>query len=116
MGSESPTQRSMKLLRQRGYTARIVEYFLAPANKRIDLFGFGDILACKVGETGSLIVQTTTASHISDRIKKAEALDAYRVWLMCGNKVEFHGWKKDLKTNRWVCRIEHGDLSPLDMV
>lgn len=112
--ASSPTQRSMAELRKRGYTARIVEHWNAHANKKQDLFGFGDILAVKADVPGSLIVQTTTGSHLANRIQKAERLEAYKTWLKAGNQVEFHGWRK--LSGRWVCRIETGTLTAFDYV
>jgi hypothetical protein len=111
--ANSPTQRSMSALRNRGYTVRIVEHYNAYSKKRQDLFGFGDILGRKAGETGSLIIQTTTAGNIMARVHKAQQLDAYHLWLLTGNRVEFHGWGK--KKNRWECRIIHGEIGIYDL-
>ena len=47
----SPTQLSLKKLREEGYiTIQVVEYWNSFARRRIDLFGFIDILAIKNGE------------------------------------------------------------------
>ena len=44
------TQRSLKELRDRGYIVHIVEKYIKHPNmafgKRIDVWGFGDLLAC----------------------------------------------------------------------
>ena len=55
----TPTQRSLKYLREQGYTVAIVERWNAFAKIRQDLFGFIDLLAIKPGET--LAVQTTAS-------------------------------------------------------
>lgn len=90
----TPTQRSLALLREQGYEVYVVEHYNAYAHVRRDLFGFIDIVAIHPDKIGVLGVQTTTGSNLSARIKKAEALAAYGMWLMSGNKVEFHGWRK----------------------
>lgn len=103
----SPTSRSLKNLRERGYICQIVEKFNMFSKKRIDLFGFIDILCIKEGEPGTLGVQTTTTGNINARITKAEALQEYHTYLT-GNKVEFHGWsKKGAKGKRktWQVKI-----------
>ena len=64
----SPTQLSIKYLKDQGYTVAIVEHWNAFARIRQDLFGFIDIIALKGNET--LAVQTTTATNMSARVKK----------------------------------------------
>ena len=66
--ANSPTQLSLKKLRQEGYTVAIVEHWNAFARIRQDLFGFIDLLALKDKEV--LAVQTTSASNMSARAKK----------------------------------------------
>ena len=39
MTTTSPTQRTLKYLRDKGYTAQVVEHWNAFAKRRIDLFG-----------------------------------------------------------------------------
>src|SRR5574341_1494009 len=65
----SPTQRSLKLMRERGFYAEVVEHWNQWARKRKDLFGFIDVLC--LGDTGDLVgVQSTSASNISARVRK----------------------------------------------
>lgn len=90
----SPSARSLQHLRKLGYIAQVVERFNPFAHVRQDLFGFIDIVAVKEGEPGVLGVQATSADHISHRKKKAEAIDALKVWLAAGNKFVVHGWSK----------------------
>ena len=51
MAKTNATQRSLKLLRENGWTCHIVEKYIKHPNmafgKRIDAFGIGDILACR---------------------------------------------------------------------
>ena len=62
------TQRSLKLMRDRGYYAEVVERYNSFTKQRNDLFGFIDILCLKEGEVVG--VQTTSRGHVSTRTKK----------------------------------------------
>ena len=104
----SPTQRSLSLLRERGYTACVVEKWIPQARKRVDAFSFGDILACKEGER-ILLVQTTTASNFGARYDKIIGLSEAETWLRCGGSICLHGWSlrgSRGKRKLWQCR-EH---------
>ena len=83
MAKESPTSRTLAVLREQGYTVAIGEKWNPHARIRQDLFGFIDILAIKRDET--LAVQAT-ASGVSDRIKKIMASELLP-------KVREAGWK-----------------------
>lgn len=111
-----PTQRSLNLLREQGYTCYISEHYNAFAKVRRDLFGWIDIVALHPDRKGVLGVQTTSGSNLSARIKKADALPAYHLWIACGNVAEFHGWRK-LKTGKiqrtWQPLVRRIDLSDL---
>jgi hypothetical protein len=90
----TPTQRSLALLDKQGYTARVVEHWNHYAKVRQDLYGFIDIVALHPERQGVLGVQTTTAGNITARINKALLIPACKLWLECGNQIEFHGWEK----------------------
>lgn len=107
----SPTQRSLKLLRDRGYHAEVTEKWIPGANIRKDLWGFCDIL-CLVGLQASdhglytppyiLAVQTTTTANMKARIQKIQDSDTISLVRECGIAVVVHGWSK--KKGRWACR------------
>lgn len=102
----SPTQRSLKLLRDRGFTAVITERWNHHAKLRQDLFGFIDILALNI-PVGILAVQTTTGANLAARIAKIQALPAARVWLEAGGLIVVHGWRKAGARGArklWECR------------
>lgn len=106
----SPTQRTNALLREQGYLVRIVEHYNHHVKRKKDLYGFIDVVGLHPDKMGILGVQTTTGGHLAERIAKAEALPAFHLWLACGNAVEFHGWRKILKTKGgkvkiWVPKI-----------
>lgn len=88
----TPTQRSLKLLREQGYKPWIVEHWNSFAKIRQDLFGFVDILAVKDKET--LGVQTTSYSNISARVKKIKESEYYPVLKEAGWRIAVHGWRK----------------------
>jgi carbonic anhydrase len=99
----SPTQRSKRLMEERGYVVAIVEYWHAFARQRRDLFGVFDLLG--IGPDGTLAVQTTSASNVSARLKKLADAEAVATARKAGWQLEVHGWRKDVKTGRWVCRV-----------
>jgi hypothetical protein len=110
----SPTQRSLKLLRDEGWTVSVVEYWQAvPGHPgggvRKDLFGFGDLLALREGDK-PLIVQTTSGANLAARRDKIDASDAAKLWLTCGGRIEIHGWRKlkprGQKVAKWAGKRE----------
>ena len=112
----SPTQRSLKLMRERGYTCQITEKWNPFAKVRQDLFGFCDILCIKPGEI--MAVQTTTSGHIQERLEKIKSKDQAWMWLQAGGKIQVHGWKKSGKRSefkgKWIYHeINHPQSRPL---
>jgi hypothetical protein len=94
----SPTQRSLKYLREQGYTVAVTEKWNPHARIRLDLFGFVDLLAIKEGQT--LAIQTTSASNFADRRAKILEHDNLSKVLSAGWSVHVHGWRKNVKGNR----------------
>ena len=104
----TPTQRSLKLLRDDGWTAEVVERWNPHARIRHDLFGVVDILAIRDGET--LAVQTTSGSCVSARIKKIADSPHIGAIRKAGWSFHVHGWRKVKvnrggKATRWQPRI-----------
>lgn len=91
----SPTARSLAHLRKSGALAQVVERYNPHAKRRVDLFGFIDVVALGWVE-GVIGIQTTTTDHISHRLDKlrTECADNMRRWLQCGNHLVIHGWAK----------------------
>ena len=89
----SPTQRSLKRLRDAGWLAEVVERWIPRINIRKDLFGCIDLLAIREGQP-PLAIQTTTMSNRGSRIKKAGSLTAIQVWLATGSRFEVWAWRK----------------------
>jgi carbonic anhydrase len=94
----SPTQLTLKHLRDDGWTAVIVEHWNPHARIRTDLFGFIDVLAVRGEET--LAVQTTSAANVSARIRKIADSPNIAAVREAGWCVHVHGWKK--VKGRWM--------------
>lgn len=88
----TPTARTLKQLRDEGYTATVVERWNPHARRRQDLFGFGDILAIKPGMP-ALIVQATSGTNHSARRRKILGIEDAQRWLNTGNTIEVWSWK-----------------------
>lgn len=90
----SPTQRTLALLRESGWTAQVVERWVPQARKRVDLFGCIDLVAMRATDKGLLGVQATTAANLAARVTKALAEPRLLTWLSAGNRFLLHGWAK----------------------
>lgn len=98
--SGSPTQRSLALLRERGYRAAVTERWNAFAKIRQDLFGIVDVLAIGNGET--VAVQCTSYANVSSRVQKIADAEATPDMRKAGWKILVHGWHK--VKGRWQVR------------
>lgn len=88
----SPTQRSLKLMRERGYTCAIVEHWNPFAHIRQDLYGVIDILCIKEGET--VAVQACNYSDVSKRVQKIADSPNTAIIRSANWKILIHGWHK----------------------
>lgn len=105
----SPTQRTLELMRERGYLAAVVERWNPymrrdeqgnPQGGRQDLFGFIDVLA--VSDDGVVAVQSTTRGCVREHIKKIESEKLAKTVAAvrrAGIRVVIHGWFK--QRGRW---------------
>lgn len=110
----SPTARSMAELRKGGYSCCVVEKWVPASPKGFkgpiitrDAWNFGDILAARVGESGALLVQTTSGPNVSARLAKIRSIAEAGIWLAAGNRIVIHGWSKrgpKGATKHWTCR------------
>ena len=92
MAKSSPTRKSLKYLRDAGYTVAVTERWNAFAKVRQDLFGFIDLTCLHPDVTGVIGVQTTTRHNMKARKDKILALPAAHLWMKCGNVIWIHGW------------------------
>lgn len=120
------TQRSLKRLRDNGWIAWIVEKWIPPRGKmkfgiRQDVWGFGDVLACRPAEQGpsGVIVNASvtalvqcfpnTGGSFAAHRRKILAIPEHKIWLASGNVILLHGWAKQGprgKIKRWTLRQE----------
>lgn len=91
----SPTELSLKFLREQGYTVAVVEKWNAFAKIRQDLFGIIDLVAIKKDVPGILGIQTTSKSNISARVAKSKNNKDLLTWYNAGNNFIIHGWAKE---------------------
>lgn len=89
----SPTSRTLALLREQGWTAEVVERWIAQSRTRKDLFGIADIVA--FNERLVMLVQTTSTPNMSVRISKIVAIPEAFEWQMHPNRlIAVIGWRK----------------------
>src|ERR1041384_1089593 len=102
----SPTQRSLAKLRRDGWLVAIVEHWNAHIGRRLDLFGFADLLAIR-GNI-ALLIQTTRGTNVAHRVAKITALPAARYWLESpSRRIVVHGWAQRGERGQkkvWECR------------
>lgn len=123
MAGLSPTQRTLRELRQRGMLCGIVERFNAhvgPHGIRQDLFGIIDLIALDPVR-GIVGIQTTGqdfTKHLRGMLEGDERDDgrslskpeAVHQWLRCKGHLELWGWRKVKlkrggKAMRWKPRV-----------
>jgi hypothetical protein len=98
----SPTQLTLKWLRDEGYLAEVVEKWIPGANMSVKTSGGGaDIVAIREEET--VAVQCTSWDNISSRCKKIAESDTVGPVRKAGWNIWVVGWKK--KDNRWVHKL-----------
>lgn len=118
-----PVERSLKHLRDHGWTCAVVERWkpvfdkktkqMRPYGVRVDAFGFGDILACRStdqpGEQEITLVQATDGTNFAKHKVKILTTDEFRTWKYAGGTVRLHGWSKQGprgKRKLWQLREE----------
>lgn len=115
----TPQERSRKLLRDEGWTIATVEKW-KPASPggfrgpllREDLWGFGDLIAVKVGHIGATLIQVTTGSNSAARLEKIKGIAEAGIWIAAGNRIVVHSWAKRGprgKRKTWTCNVIQAD-------
>jgi hypothetical protein len=112
----SPTARTLAYLRRQGFTAGVVERFIAGVGERgqgirRDFLGCIDLIAVKPG-CPILGVQATSVGNLAARLKKARGVRELRAWLDAGAAFQVWGWAKS--RGRWAAKIVEvpaGDLA-----
>lgn len=99
----SPTQRSLAVMRERGYVADVVEKWIPQARKRKDLFGFIDVLCVHKERSGDVVgVQATSGSNVAARVDKIINHDNVGAVRKGGIRIFVHGWAK--RKGKWQLR------------
>lgn len=94
----------------------MVERYIAPIKRRVDLFGFIDIISfsgfkapLQPNDLGVLGVQACRSHHVNDRMRKAQACDKYADWISSVyRRFQVWGWRKTGargKRKVWHARI-----------
>ena len=107
----SPTQRTLRQLRQEGYICGIVEQFnphVGPFGKRFDLFGCLDIIA--IMPRGICGIQSCGDSF-AEHNRKILTNEFAPEWIKVGGALELWGWRKvvkrrGLKQKIWQPRVK----------
>lgn len=123
MAGLTPTQRTLRALRELGRVAGIVERFNAyagPHGVRQDLFGIIDVLALDP-ERGVVGIQSTGQDFAAHwRTLTQERVQEVTDWLRTpGTSLELWGWRKVKlhrggKAERWQPRIKVVSLADLE--
>jgi hypothetical protein len=79
---------TLKELRSRGFIAESVEHF--SGGVRHDLFGWTDILAVRPDQVA--LIQVTSKSNMSARVKKIRTAENYPAVAACPVRVYVWGW------------------------
>lgn len=102
----TPTQRSLKNLRDREFEVEVVEHWNPFARIRKDLFGFIDLLAIHKVTFQTIGVQTTSYTNIGARKKKILESKFFPIVKAAGWKIIVQGWRKNTKKRWEVKEIE----------
>jgi hypothetical protein len=90
----SPTERTLKALKEMGCICGVVEKWIPKARIRKDLFGIIDIIALDPVR-GIVGVQSTGTDFAGHHTKlTVECAQASMDWLMAGGRLELWGWRK----------------------
>lgn len=111
----TPTQRSLKLLRDEGVIVEKVEQRLPIPGKFVtrDLFNVFDLVA--IFKDKICGVQVTSGSNVSARLAKIQGEPAAATWIRAGGSIHVHGWRKVGKRGErkaWACRLLTASLLP----
>lgn len=97
----TPTARTLAKLRKEGWRPWVVEKWNSHTKTRLDLYNIGDVLAIRGTET--LLVQATSYSNVSQRVKKIAESEHIAAIREAGWRVECWGWHKVGRF--WTARV-----------
>ncbi len=115
--SNTINTKTIEALRAEWPLVEKVEHWVSFGGKggiRKDLFGFADFVAVRDGFV--LLVQATSWSNVSARVKKIRELPAHSVWLWSRHRfIEVWGWRKS-KSGRWEKKVVNVTDCVLDKI
>ena len=97
------TKLSSDYLEKDGWMCGVVERWIPQAKRRIDLFGFLDMVCIKKGQP-MLGIQATASGNATARIRKITDSESAKLWLSCGYLIEVHDWVKRKKSNKRILK------------
>lgn len=106
----SPTQRALKLLRERGWKVAITERWISFGGKggvRSDAFGFGDLLAINPNDGQILLVQVCSYSDHSKRRNKIQSIPESKDWILAGGLILLISFQKLGNRKGYVAKEEY---------
>lgn len=114
----TPTQRTLKRMRDNGRTCAIVEKWNMHARIRQDMFGWCDIVALDQ-QRGIVGVQCCAGASFAARRAKilGECRELASKWLQCGGRIELWAWRKvgeRGKRKLWSPRVEEITLADVE--
>ena len=114
----SPTQRTLSLLREQGWSVAITEHWNSFTRRRQDMFGFVDLLAVREDEK-PLLLQVTSGANTSARRTKILGIPEAKVCLQADMRIVVVGWRKlkvkrGGKAMRWAPKWEEIYISDFD--
>jgi hypothetical protein len=98
----SPTQRSLKHMRDAGYLCAIVEKWNMHAKVRQDLYGFIDVLAIKGEDIVGVQATSGDGGNVAARVAKIVDHENYSQ-VIAAMRITVHGWRKNA-AGRWTLR------------
>ena len=107
----TPTQLTLKHLREQGYLPWIVERNIpCRPPRKVDMYNIMDLIAIRLGETVG--IQVTDGSHFAEHDRKILESEYGLRWLQAGNRLCLYGWRKLLvkrgkKATYWEPRIKY---------
>lgn len=116
--SASPTARSLKECRKRGWEAYVVERYNMYARKKFDMFGCIDVVVLVPArdicdglrwKPGILGIQATSGDNHAARRHKIADEPRMKLWLEAGGRLQIWSWAKQGargKRKTWTLREE----------